>query len=528
MKRFLILWLLCLSLLLTGCTQPSVQAPDAVPSESTPADVPDAPLPVEAPGCLQHVDEDDDDFCDDCGDSVIVTIDFFNINDLHGKIFDGDLHPGVNEMTTYLSNAQNTLDNVILLSSGDMWQGSAESNLTEGALTTQWMNYLGFDAMALGNHEFDWGEAPVAANAEIAQFPLLAINAYDADTHQREEYCGSSVMVQCDGFQVGIIGAIGDCYSSIAPDHTKDLYFKVGKELTQLVMAESALLRSQGADFIVYVIHDGLGDSFPGITKFIDDRKLSGYYDAALSDGYVDLVFEAHTHQEYLLCDEAGVYHIQCGGDNNGGLSHAQIQLHTVDGAYEVLEAGHVKHSVYKDLPGDPIVEELKEVFSEELAPGFEALGYATRSYPGNEMRQLVADLYFEEGVLRWGSEYDIVLGGGFISIRSPGYLKRGNVLYSQLQSLFPFDNELVLCSIKGRDLRDKFFETDNYNYFICCGVYGEEVRDNLDPDATYYVVVDSYTSTYGPNNLTEIERYGQELYARDLIANYIKAGGMN
>ena len=527
MKRFLILMLLCLSLVLTGCTQPSVQTPDASAPEAGAEATEDAVLPSEDPGCIQHVDENDDDVCDDCGDSVIVTIDFFNINDLHGKIFDGDLHPGVNEMTTFLSNAQNTLDNVIILSTGDMWQGSAESNLTEGALTTEWMNYVGFDAMALGNHEFDWGEDPIAANSEIANFPLLAINAYDADTHQREEYCGSSVMVQCEGFQVGIIGAIGDCYSSIAPDHTKDTYFKVGKELTQLVKEEATNLRIQGADLIVYIIHDGLGDSFPGITKNVSDRQISSYYDASLSEGYVDLVFEAHTHQEYLLRDDEGVYHIQCGGDNTTGLSHAQVQLHAVDGTYEVLEAGHVKHKEYKELPGDPIVDELKVLYTEELAPGFEVLGYIDRSYPGDEMRQLVADLYYEEGVTKWGSEYDIVLGGGFISVRSPGYLKRGNVTYSQLQSLFPFDNVLVLCSIKGSDLRDKFFETDNYNYFICCGAYGEEVRENLDPNATYYVVVDSYTSTYGPNRLTEIERYGEELYARDLIAQYIKTGGM-
>lgn len=522
MKRLILLLLLCLSLVITGCTQPSTQSPSAPDAQTVPTEI----LPTEDPGCINHVDENDDDLCDECGNSVIITIDFFNINDLHGKIFDGDLHPGVNEMTAYLSHAQNTLDNVIILSTGDMWQGSAESNLTEGALTTEWMNYVGFDAMALGNHEFDWGEAPIAANAEIAQFPLLAINVYDATTHQQEAFCESSVMVQCDGVQVGIIGAIGDCYSSIAPDHTKGVYFKVGKELTQLVKEEAALLRSQGADFIVYIIHDGLGDSFGG-TEQVSDRQIASYYDASLSEGYVDLVFEAHTHQEYLLQDDEGVYHIQCGGDNSGGLSHAQIQIHAIDGTYEVLEAGHVKHSAYKELPGDPIVDELKALYSEELAPGFEVLGYIETSRPGDDMRQLVADLYYMEGMLKWGSDYDIVLGGGFISIRSPGYLKRGNVTYSQLQSLFPFDNELVLCSIRGSDLRDKFFETDHDSYFICCSLYGEEVRENLDPNATYYVVVDSYTSTYGPNRLTEIERYGEELYARDLIANYIKAGGM-
>jgi 2',3'-cyclic-nucleotide 2'-phosphodiesterase (5'-nucleotidase family) len=100
-------------------------------------------------------------------------------------------------------------------------------------------------------------------------------------------------------------------------------------------------------------------------------------------------------------------------------------------------------------------------------------------------------------------------------------------VTYANLQGLFPFDNELVLCSIKGRDLIEKFLETDNRNYFVSYGDYGEQIKDNIDPDGTYYVVVDSYTSTYAPNNLTEIERYGAPVYARDLLANYIMMGGL-
>lgn len=521
MKKRLLILTLCLALLLAGCTQPAPQTPVQNPDVAA-----TDPAPTEEPGCMEHVDENGDDICDECGNSVIITIDFYNVNDLHGKIFDGELHLGVDEMTTYLRNAQETQDNVILLSTGDMWQGSAESNLTAGALTTEWMNDLGFSAMALGNHEFDWGEDPIAANAELAEFPLLAINVYDPDTDAQEEYCQSSVMVQCDGVQVGIIGAIGDCYSSIASDQTKDVYFKVGRELTALVKAEADALRSQGADFIVYIIHDGLGDSYSQPTT-INNGRLASYYDPSLSDGYVDLVFESHTHQQYLLEDEAGVYHMQHGGDNANGISHAQVQIHAINGTCNVVEADLIKDKEYENLEGDPIVEELKQAYAAELSDAFEVLGTIKTSRPGNTMRQLVADLYYMEGMVKWGAEYDIVLGGGFISIRNPGYLPHGDVTYAQLQTLFPFDNELVLCSVKGRDLRDKFFETDNYNYFICCSLYGEEVRDNLDPDATYYIVVDTYTSTYAPNNLTEIERYGAPVYARDLIAEYIRAGGM-
>ena len=113
------------------------------------------------------------------------------------------------------------------------------------------------------------------------------------------------------------------------------------------------------------------------------------------------------------------------------------------------------------------------------------------------------------------------------ISVRNPYELEKGTVTYAMLQSIFPFDNTLVLCSVKGRDLQSKFFETQNSNYFIYYEQYGEDVRTNLDPNATYYIIVDSYSSSYAPNRLTVIEEYDVGVYARDLLAAFIENGGL-
>ena len=86
--------------------------------------------------CTQHKDDNVNGLCDRCNRSVVTTFDFYSINDLHGKLSDGDNHPGVDELTTFLKNARNSDDNVILLSAGDMWQGTAESNLTGGLIMT--------------------------------------------------------------------------------------------------------------------------------------------------------------------------------------------------------------------------------------------------------------------------------------------------------------------------------------------------------------------------------------------------------
>lgn len=475
--------------------------------------------------CASHADADADGYCDRCQSTVIVYIDFYAINDLHGKLADATTHPGADELTTYLKQARNTDEHVILLSVGDMWQGSSESNLTKGLMMTDWMNELDFAAMTLGNHEFDWGEEYIEANEEIAQFPFLAINIFDRETDELVDYCDPSAVVDCGSLQVGIIGAIGDCYSSIASDQVKDVYFKTGSELTALVKAEADRLRSEGVDFIVYSLHDGYGKTTPGSVTPTSGPLLSSYYDTSLSDGYVDLVFEGHTHQGYLLRDEYGVYHLQNRGDNKGGISHVEIAVSMANNILSFSAVELISVQKYDDLEDDPIIEALLEKYADEIAPATRVVGHNAEYRDRNALRQLAADLYYEAGMERWGDEYKIVLGGGFFSVRDPGYLNVGEVTYSQLQALFPFDNELALCSIKGRDLQSKFFETNNSNYFICYGEYGTEVRNQIDPNATYYVVVDSYTSTYAPNRLTEIERYGAEIYARDLIAEYMERG---
>lgn len=509
MKKFMIIALIFI-LLLCGCSQ-------NVPQETT--------LP-EPTVCAVHADANDDGICDRCQISVIVSFDIYAINDLHGKIADGENHPGVDELSTYLEKARDRKDNVILLSTGDMWQGSSESNMTKGLLTTEWMNEMDFAAMTLGNHEFDWGEDPIRENQEIAEFPFLAINIYDRDTKTQVDYCQSSVVVDMDGIQIGIIGAIGDCYSSIAADKVEDVYFITGQELTDLVKEESQKLRGEGVDFIIYSIHDGLGESKSASTTPVTGSQLSSYYDTTLSDGYVDLVFEAHTHQRYLLQDEHAVYHLQNKGDNKG-ISHAEIEFNIANLTSEVVDAELVSGSKYALMEDHPIVEELLDKYEDEIEPARRVVGTNAKLRQRNELRQIIADLYFMAGSDEWGQDYDIVLGGGFISVRDPGHLEAGEVTYSMLQSLFPFDNELVLCSIKGSDLKSKFFESNNSNYFISYGQYGASVKNNIDPNATYYIVTDTYSSTYAPNNLTEIKRYHPNTYARDLLATYMGIGGL-
>ena len=73
----------------------------------------------------------------------------------------------------------------------------------------------------------------------------------------------------------------------------------------------------------------------------------------------------------------------------------------------------------------------------------------------------------------------------------------------------------------------DKFLESDHHAYYIATTDYGETIRGSIDPNATYYVVTDSYSADYAYNNMTVIETYRADIFARDLLADYITEGGL-
>lgn len=455
-----------------------------------------------------------------------VNIDVYAINDMHGNVLDSDSNSGgisIAKTTSYLKKYCSYDKNPVVIASGDMWQGSSESNNTKGKLVTEWMNLVGFDAMTMGNHEFDWGIEPIIANRELANFPFLAINVYETETNERAEVFDASVLIEKEEVTIGIIGAIGDCYNSISSSRVEGYDFKVGDELTDLVKEESERLRANGADVIIYSLHDGSSkrnnnDSTNAPTYYKSD--IDSFYDVSLSDGYVDVVFEAHTHQSYVYKDEFGVYHVQA-SSNNKALACVDMDYDKKTGEVTVnkVETTDLK-SIFESA--DAETQALFDKYADEIGSVYEVLGYNSRYLNSEALEDLCADLYLEVGVEKWGKDYDIFLAGGFLRTRAPYDLPAGNVTYKALQSLFPFDNEIVLCSVSGRNLKMKFVNTTNKDYHCSYTSYGEQNKSNIDDSKTYYVVVDSYTSDYKYNNLTVVSRYGEEnAYARDLLAKY-------
>jgi 2',3'-cyclic-nucleotide 2'-phosphodiesterase (5'-nucleotidase family) len=199
------------------------------------------------------------------------------------------------------------------------------------------------------------------------------------------------------------------------------------------------------------------------------------------------------------------------------------VNINTANGNTKVTKATTVSNYTYGSYAEDPILAQLLLKYADQLDGAYDVLGYNSQYRDDTDIEQLVADLYYQYGVEKWGDKYDIILGGGFLKTRSPYNLYKGDITYSDIYSVLPFDNEIVLCSIKGSDLKKKFINSTNSDYYIG---YGNNNLSSIKDNQTYYIVTDTYTSTYSYNNLTEIERSTDGVFARDLVADFVCKGG--
>jgi 2',3'-cyclic-nucleotide 2'-phosphodiesterase (5'-nucleotidase family) len=226
----------------------------------------------------------------------IQTIEFYSINDLHGTAYSSLVT--LSKMGRYLRTRNQNNPNVILLSAGDMFQGTAFSNYYYGRPLVEIMNSVGFDAFTIGNHEFDWGIDKIAAyndgsveNGE-ADYPILAANILSVVDDTPMPWTDPYTIVEVSGIKVGIIGVIGQVYNSISASRVEDFYFA---DEVQTVREYAFELRTvQNCDIVVVSLH---GDDSSTNNAL---ANLSGEY-------RIDALFNGHTHSnEFGTMERAG------------------------------------------------------------------------------------------------------------------------------------------------------------------------------------------------------------------------------
>jgi 2',3'-cyclic-nucleotide 2'-phosphodiesterase/3'-nucleotidase/5'-nucleotidase len=168
------------------------------------------------------------------------TIEFIEITDFHGylqnsaKLKDGT--PITQQrgavIAKQIKDIKAANPNTVILSGGDMFQGTPLSNVLKGKPVISMMNSIGFDAMALGNHEYDWGIDSVInskkATLKDSAIPVLAANVYDKNTQKLVNYVKPYVLLKKGGLKIGVIGIVDNIEfpSIIMPAFIQNLDFK--------------------------------------------------------------------------------------------------------------------------------------------------------------------------------------------------------------------------------------------------------------------------------------------------------------
>jgi 5'-nucleotidase len=202
---------------------------------------------------------------------------------------------------------------LLVLDAGDVFQGTMVSNLSEGAVMVDAFNALGMTAVAVGNHEFDYGpvgpavvpsapgDDPLGAlKARVAQarFPFLAANVVDAATGAPPAWLQGTALREIGGVKVGLIGlATPETPRATNPVNVAGLRFL---PLAPAAKAAADRLRAQGAEVVVVLAHAGghcentqdphdLSRCRPGEEIFAMLEQLP--------PGTVDAVVAGHTHR---------------------------------------------------------------------------------------------------------------------------------------------------------------------------------------------------------------------------------------
>lgn len=383
-------------------------------------------------------------------------IDIYGISDFHGALeyFEGE-EIGIARLgSMYSLYRLNNPGGAIFLSSGDMWQGSADSNITRGSLVNEIMNHMGFEAMALGNHEFDWTIDIINTNKEKANFPYLANNIIDTTTGDNVDFVLPHYLIDRGEVQIGVIGSIGEGITTeILQSSVENLEFD---NPDKYVIESSNILKEQGADLIVYLTHDDVYTVSDTITP------------------YIDVAFCGHSHlKQYIVKDNVPILQTK---NNGANISHVQFAIN--DNKKELVVAENIDADL-NILPHKDIDDIYKETYEKEIKQvKEEVVGEVHCDVSDFDVGRVLTKYLYD----KYNTNNDILFA---CHNEARSGFKAGPVTYGDVYKALPFDNLIELLEIKGYALA-------KYMNHI---TYPDSFDIKYEPNETYKIISMQYLS---------------------------------
>lgn len=277
---------------------------------------------------------------------------------------------------------------VLLVDSGDFFMGTVYDLTADSPAALQFFQFMEYDAVTLGNHEFDWGPAGLAmliANAQENQnfnIPMVATNMVTDNTMDTGDdglemlkaagaISTTKLITLTNGVKIGLIGLMGPTADFYAPaalpvtfDHTA----------TFIQNQVNDLRNNQGAHLIVALSHSGILD--PNGTPGGDDLDLAN----AVSG--IDIIASGHEHAQTNSVITVGNTRIICAGYYGENLAQLDISFTVGTG---ITSVNLTNHAINDSIPGDPSMNFIMNTYDNQLNAAIGAL------MPGLKINQAIA-----------------------------------------------------------------------------------------------------------------------------------------
>jgi len=353
---------------------------------------------------------------------------------------------GAAQLATLVRSVREREPGAFLFDSGDMFTGTM-SFLTRGRALVEMMNAMAYDALAIGNHEFDYGAANCERQMNFASFPTLGANIYYKGTRHR--FSRPWAIVERNGVRIGVIGVIGlDARSVALPAGIADLDFTDPIEAVR----EGVKELGDSVDLVVVLAHQGMtgpeqtdAEARPEVQRGVEE-------DVRLAEAVtgIAVLIGGHAHRGIetpIVTPKTGTLVLQTYGY---GTRLGYLKLRVRDGRVVTYD-GTLMHVWSDQLTPDPVVTARLEPFRALLArEAGDVVGHVEARLWRDYVRESpLGDFVADVMRAHAGADMAFENAGG---LRAD--LPAGAVLRSHVLDALPFENSVVTLSLSGRQVR--------------------------------------------------------------------------
>ncbi len=390
-----------------------------------------------------------------CGpEDGTYSLQLFTTNDVHGRYFDSlYVDDGVRQslyaVSRYVDSVRTAdgAENVIFVDAGDCLQGDNAAyyynyvDTVTPHLYARMANYMGYDAVVVGNHDVETGHAVYDRIARQLDMPFMAANALRNDTGK--PYFDDYTIVRKNGLKVAILGYTNPNMKNwLAEDLWKGMHFE---SLIPIVQQDvDKVMAKEHPHVVVVAVHSGTGE---GDGSSLESQGLDLY--KSLTG--VDFLVCSHDHRPAIYTKD-GMCLINT-GSHCRNIGHGTVTLEIKDG--KVVSRKHSAElvPVRKDL----VDTEMRDLFRSDYE--------AVKAFTVKPVGTLARDMRTRDAYTGMCDYMDLLhtlslsCTPARVSFAAPltfnGYLEAGTLVYNDLFTIYPFENQLFVVEMTGKEIKD-------------------------------------------------------------------------